>query len=192
MTGLFRPILLSRQDGVLVTALYRAWCEALRHTGIRTPYAPEIPLVGLPLGEPLHCFTERQMSPWTEARLVTMDDCSGQGERSSFAELLDPAGSVLECERKKQPKEQVYVGDVNVEMLFDSGEWLTLISNEVFDEHFSDKIKLLDPDVIPGAYGGEIIQLKGYFESVLSFKNKSVYGKIYVLIKGDSVISWPH
>ncbi|KAJ1100635.1 hypothetical protein NDU88_005716 [Pleurodeles waltl] len=77
-------------------------------------------------------------------------------------------------------------------MLFDSGAWLTLISNEVFDEQLRHKVKLKDPDVVPGGYGGQVIDLRGYFEAEIAFKSNTICGKVSVTVKGDSVLSWPH
>ncbi|KAJ1119798.1 hypothetical protein NDU88_007983 [Pleurodeles waltl] len=77
-------------------------------------------------------------------------------------------------------------------MLFDSGAWLTLISNEVFDKQLSHKVELKDPDVVPGGYGGQVIDLRGYFKAEITLKSNTICGKMYVPVKGDSVLSWPH
>ncbi|KAJ1167222.1 hypothetical protein NDU88_007615 [Pleurodeles waltl] len=77
-------------------------------------------------------------------------------------------------------------------MLFDSGAWLTLISNKIFDEQFSNKVTLKDPDIVPGGYGGQTIDLRGYFEAEITFQTNKICGKVYVPVKGDSVVSWPH
>ncbi|KAJ1188074.1 hypothetical protein NDU88_004839, partial [Pleurodeles waltl] len=93
---------------------------------------------------------------------------------------------------KKYPKDIVNLGGVMCEVLFDSGAWLTLMSNETFDKYLSHSVKLKNPNVVPGGYGGQAIDLRGYFESKIEFKSNSIVGKIYVPVKGDSVISWPH
>ncbi|KAJ1105850.1 hypothetical protein NDU88_003254 [Pleurodeles waltl] len=94
--------------------------------------------------------------------------------------------------QKKYPKDIVNLGCVMCEVLFDSGAWLTLMSNETFDKYLSHSVKLKNPDVVPGGYGGQTIELRGYFESKIEFKSNSIVGKIYVPVKGDSVISCPH
>ncbi|KAJ1193336.1 hypothetical protein NDU88_002634 [Pleurodeles waltl] len=76
--------------------------------------------------------------------------------------------------------------------MFDSGAWLTLVSNEVFDEQLSHKVTLKDPDVIPGGYGGQTIDLRGYFEAEITYQSNIIRGKVYVPVKGDNVLSWPH
>ncbi|KAJ1151171.1 hypothetical protein NDU88_003958 [Pleurodeles waltl] len=45
-------------------------------------------------------------------------------------------------EKKKHPKEVITILGVTSEMLFDSGAWLKLISNDVFDKQLSHKVGL--------------------------------------------------
>ena len=48
------------------------------------------------------------------------------------------------------------------------------------------------PDVVPGSYNGDKIELLGYFESTIRFKEKGVIGKIYVSVSGPDILGWHH
>ena len=61
------------------------------------------------------------------------------------------------------------IDGIQTEALIDSGAWLTLISNKVFDQKFKERIKLRNANVIPGDYGGKTIELKGFFEAEIEF-----------------------
>ncbi|KAJ1129632.1 hypothetical protein NDU88_007998 [Pleurodeles waltl] len=82
--------------------------------------------------------------------------------------------------KKKHPKDIVTILGVSNKMLFDSGAWLTLISNKVFDEQLSHKVELKDPDIVQGGYEGQVIYLRGYFEAEIGFQTNTICGKVYV------------
>ncbi|KAJ1200309.1 hypothetical protein NDU88_004133 [Pleurodeles waltl] len=85
--------------------------------------------------------------------------------------------------KKKYPKDIVTIAGIKGEVLFDSGAWLTLISNELFEEYLSQSVKLKDPDVIPGGYGGQAIELRGTLNLRLPSNLIRRWGKFMFRIK---------
>ncbi|KAJ1096990.1 hypothetical protein NDU88_002120 [Pleurodeles waltl] len=111
-----------------------------------------------------------------------------RSQKDSTVKMIQDCILMVDEQGKKKyyPRDTVIMCGIKCEVLFDSGAWLTLMSNEIFDKYLSDKVQLEDPDVVPGGYGGLTIELRGYFKSEIVFKSNSIYAKIYVPVKGDS------
>ena len=76
-------------------------------------------------------------------------------------------------------------------MKFDSCSQLTIISRGEYDRLFSEET-LQTLDVKPGGYGGTPITMMGYFRAHLSVGSKTTEAKVYVSLRGDNLLSWPH
>ncbi|KAJ1205335.1 hypothetical protein NDU88_000770 [Pleurodeles waltl] len=98
---------------------------------------------------------------------------------------------ISDCE-VKGPVDYVLEEGARTLMLFDSGAKITIISNQFYQEHLEGKVQLSKPDIRPCAYGGEPIELHGYFLGLLEYAQRFATGKVYVSKKGDSIISWWH
>lgn len=77
-------------------------------------------------------------------------------------------------------------------LLIDSGAKITIISKEFYVKKNKHKVKIYPPDITPDAYGGEPIELLGYFCSPLEYKNRIINAKVYISQKGDSILNWFH
>ncbi|KAJ1136666.1 hypothetical protein NDU88_003081 [Pleurodeles waltl] len=97
--------------------------------------------------------------------------------------------SVVRCD---YPSDLVELNGVGVQMMMDLGAKLSLVSVEDYQLLFNGKVTLHDLDVTPYSYGGKPIELKGYFEASIQFKGNKTFGKIYVPVIGDTILSWLH
>ena len=86
----------------------------------------------------------------------------------------------------------VYIEGVPTTMLFDSGAKISIVARQFYQDNLFDKVNLNKPDIKPKAYGGKPIDLLGYFQRLIKYKDRLVTGKIYVSKKGDSILSWWH
>ncbi|KAJ1197985.1 hypothetical protein NDU88_001829 [Pleurodeles waltl] len=90
---------------------------------------------------------------------------------------------ISDC-KVKGPVDYVLVEGARTLMLFDSGAKITIISNQFYQEHLEGKFQLSKPDIRPCAYGGEPIELHGYFVGLLEYAQRFATGKVYVSKKG--------
>ncbi|KAJ1154859.1 hypothetical protein NDU88_007602 [Pleurodeles waltl] len=86
---------------------------------------------------------------------------------------------ISDC-KVKGPVDYVLVDGARTLMLFDSGAKITIISNQLYQEHLEGKVQLFEPDIRPCAYGGEPIELHGYFVGVLEYAQRFATGKVNV------------
>ncbi|KAJ1177476.1 hypothetical protein NDU88_002731 [Pleurodeles waltl] len=86
---------------------------------------------------------------------------------------------ISDC-KAKGPVDYVLVEGARTLMLFDSGAKITIISNQFYQEHLEGKVQLFKPDIRPCAYGGEPIELHGYFLGLLEYAQRFATGKVLV------------
>ena len=98
----------------------------------------------------------------------------------------------VEDTRSSNIHDKVWIEGKPTIMLFDSGAKISIIASRFFTENLAKNINLREPDIRPKAYGGKPIELMGYFEGSIRYKDRQVTGKIYVSKKGDSILSWWH
>lgn len=86
---------------------------------------------------------------------------------------------------------EILVGNKKLQLLVDSGARITMITQKLFTETWSER-SLSPPDRSPISYEGRKIELLGFIEDFLVFKGRRIRGKIYVAVKGLNILGWFH
>ena len=90
---LIKRLLIKKAGGpnepILLAIAYKCWNWCLRRTTRCTPYAPALPLIGLPHGDPMQIFTDTQMRQWEECEIKKVGDCYESGQLMPLESLMD-------------------------------------------------------------------------------------------------------
>ncbi|XP_078503469.1 uncharacterized protein LOC144762184 [Lissotriton helveticus] len=89
------------------------------------------------------------------------------------------------------PLEDFGVGDKIITLLVDSGARVTMITQKLFDVTWPER-NLLPPDRTPVSYEGRRIALLGFFEDIIQFRGRRIFGKVYVSLKSLNILGWFH
>lgn len=91
----------------------------------------------------------------------------------------------------ESPKTIIKINDAPVRMMTDSGAKYTLLPENIW-RRIGPKW-LNESDINPSAYGGVKIDIMGWFEAKLAFKDRTTKGKVYVSRRGTMpLLSWTH
>lgn len=97
----------------------------------------------------------------------------------------------IDAEPYVPPMCMITVDGKEIEVMADSGSPYTIISDTFFNKSWKDKI--LEPnDIRVYGFGGKEIDMLGYFTSDISFKQRTIVGKVYVAVDGLQVLGWKH
>ncbi|KAJ1181401.1 hypothetical protein NDU88_006608 [Pleurodeles waltl] len=99
--------------------------------------------------------------------------------------------NVVSDRRESRPKAWFTVEGVSVELIVDTGSKYTIIPKDVFMKNWPH-LELTDKDICLGGYQGEEIEILGYFSTVICFKTREAFGKVYVAESGPPILGWMH
>lgn len=85
---LLHPAVTIPKLNVLLQAALYCWKRCCQRANVAHPYAPRIPLVGLPYGDPFTLHTRLQLTEWTAAGTTTMGDCFHMGVLIPIDDLM--------------------------------------------------------------------------------------------------------
>ena len=96
-----------------------------------------------------------------------------------------------EVKRMIRPKALFTIRDKQVHLMVDSGSLYTIIPNHMFEKNWP-RVTLLPKDINPGGYQGEKIDILGFMHAQITFKDRSIEGKVYVSVSGPAILGWHH
>ncbi|KAJ1182633.1 hypothetical protein NDU88_007817 [Pleurodeles waltl] len=116
---------------------------------------------------------------------VLPGECNGTSVQVVRKESTD----VLE-----KPHAKILLDNVWVKLLVDSGSLFTLISKEVYDSKWMESAdkNLSVPDIKAVGYAGKRIDIVGMRWMSISFKGRTVSGKVYITDYGTNLLGWRH
>ncbi|KAJ1218861.1 hypothetical protein NDU88_006433 [Pleurodeles waltl] len=98
---------------------------------------------------------------------------------------------VYRGKRESRPKAWFTFGKVSVELMVDTGSKYTIIPKDIFKKNWP-QLELKSKDICPGGYQGEEIEILGFFSTVIGFKSRETFGKVYVAESGPPILGWMH
>ncbi|KAJ1213244.1 hypothetical protein NDU88_000882 [Pleurodeles waltl] len=84
-------------------------------------------------------------------------------------------GEEIVCERIKQPRCEVQIAGRKLELMADSGSPWTIVTQDYFKQVFEgiwDMTDLKEPDIIAESFDGRTIDVTGFVETVIIFKER--------------------
>ncbi|KAJ1158329.1 hypothetical protein NDU88_011020 [Pleurodeles waltl] len=93
--------------------------------------------------------------------------------------------------RESRPKDWFTAERVSVELIADTGSKYTNIPEDVFMKNWL-QLELMATDICSGGYQGEEIEILGFFSTVISFKTRETFGKVYVAESRPPILGWMH
>ncbi|KAJ1177565.1 hypothetical protein NDU88_002818 [Pleurodeles waltl] len=122
---------------------------------------------------------------WSKPKGVAV--CEDRGEMVDRILSLGEDDKVYRGKRESRPKTLFTVGKVSVELMVDTGSKYTFIPKHIFMKNWP---QLELKAICPGGYQGEEIEILGFFPTVICFKSRETFGKVYVAESGPPVLGW--
>ncbi|KAJ1164009.1 hypothetical protein NDU88_004456 [Pleurodeles waltl] len=102
-------------------------------------------------------------------------------------------GDEIRCEQIKRPRCEVQIAGRRLELMADSGSPWTIVTQDYFKQVFEgiwDLTDLKEPDIIAESFEGRTIDVTGFVETGITFKERRANIKLYVAVKGVNVLGW--
>ncbi|KAJ1152910.1 hypothetical protein NDU88_005684 [Pleurodeles waltl] len=126
---------------------------------------------------------------WSNLKGVAV--CEDTGEMVDRILSLGEDDKVYRGKRESTPKAWFTVEKVSVELMVDTGSKYTIIPKDIFVKNWP-QLELKSKDICHGGYQGEEIEILGFFSTVISFKSRETFAKVYVAESGPPILGWMH
>ncbi|KAJ1098103.1 hypothetical protein NDU88_003219 [Pleurodeles waltl] len=132
---------------------------------------------------------------WVNIRRCEEDGrkCDVRGDEQGGMVLSLKSGDGEKGSRAKQPMCEVLIGGRKLELMADSGSPWTIVVQDYFERIFEgiwSTTDLNEPDILAESFDGTTIDLVGFVETEIVFKERRANIKLYVAAKDVNVLGW--